>query len=206
MKFLFILLFSVSLYAQDTLVKPKQSVIGLDKLNVVYRGIENPISIAVNNAKSYKINGLGVRKDEKGNYTIVPGRGLTTKIYVEITQNDDTVIVEEHEFRIKDLHAPVGLIDGKYSIVKMSKKEFINSKITFVIPDLFFAFKYEDIISFDIILSKKKTYHVEGNLVPEFILKDLKKNHFLKIDNIRINTLGFVDRPKINGIEVYIYE
>jgi hypothetical protein len=46
----------------DTVIvsKPKIGVISVDKLNVVYRGIANPISIAVPNAKSFKATGLGV--------------------------------------------------------------------------------------------------------------------------------------------------
>lgn len=56
MKYILFLLFSISIYAQDTIPAAK-SVIALDKINVVYRGVENPISIAVNNAKSYVISG-----------------------------------------------------------------------------------------------------------------------------------------------------
>ncbi|MEZ4786895.1 MAG: hypothetical protein R2790_03190 [Flavobacterium haoranii] len=33
-------------------------------------GIANPISIAVNDAKSYKVYGNGVKQDDKGNYTL----------------------------------------------------------------------------------------------------------------------------------------
>lgn len=59
MKYILFLLFSISIYAQDTIPAAK-SVVALDKMNVVYRGVPNPISIAVNNAKSYIIYGDGV--------------------------------------------------------------------------------------------------------------------------------------------------
>lgn len=55
MKHILFLLFSLSIYAQDTIPASK-SVIALDKMNVVYRGIYTPISIAVNDAKSYNVN------------------------------------------------------------------------------------------------------------------------------------------------------
>jgi hypothetical protein len=51
---LFLFIISFHSYAQDTIPAAK-SVVALDKMNVVYRGVENPISIAVNNAKSYVI-------------------------------------------------------------------------------------------------------------------------------------------------------
>ena len=59
---LFIFIISFHSYAQDTIPAAK-SVVALDKMNVVYRGVENPISIAVNNAKSYIISGKGVSKN-----------------------------------------------------------------------------------------------------------------------------------------------
>jgi len=71
MKYILFFLFSLSIFAQDTIPASK-SVIGLDKMNVVYRGITNPISIAVNDAKSYKIYGNGVSKNEDGKYSLAP--------------------------------------------------------------------------------------------------------------------------------------
>ena len=62
MKIFFYLLFiPFSLLAQ-TNTDTNSSVLSLDRMNVVYRGIPNPISIAVNDAKSYKIFGDGVSK------------------------------------------------------------------------------------------------------------------------------------------------
>ena len=62
MKQLFVLLFLTSFYSfsQDSLQveKPKLSVISLDKIKVVYRGIDNPITIAVPaNVKSFTVSG-----------------------------------------------------------------------------------------------------------------------------------------------------
>ncbi len=126
MKHILFLFFSLSIYAQDTIPASK-SVIALDKMNVVYRGIYNPISIAVNDAKSYKVYGNGVKQDDKGNYFLSPGSGLTTKIYVEITKKDDSIVIEEYEFRIKGLPFPIATINDEYStngILVLSKASF----------------------------------------------------------------------------------
>ncbi|MBC8883654.1 hypothetical protein H9X57_10615 [Flavobacterium piscinae] len=80
--------------------KPKIGVISVDKLNVVYRGIQNPISIAVPNAKSFTVSGLGV-KEENGKYFIVPGQGNEVIVTLEIILEDDSKVIEEHIFRIK---------------------------------------------------------------------------------------------------------
>lgn len=102
-QFICCLLLSQFLLAQsDTsfVSKPKLGLISVDKLNVVYRGIRNPISIAVPNAKSFTVSGLGVSQ-EKGNYYISPGQGNEMIVTLEIVLEDDSKVIEEHVFRIK---------------------------------------------------------------------------------------------------------
>jgi hypothetical protein len=95
------LLFSINLISQDTIVYPKLSVVSLDKVKVVYRGVDNPITVAVPNAKSYKVSRNGVSLQDDGSYIIRPGLGLETKVYIEIILEDDSVVVEEHVYQIK---------------------------------------------------------------------------------------------------------
>lgn len=112
---IFCLLFCQFLLAQNDTVlvsKPKIGVISVDKLNVVYRGIQNPISIAVPNAKSFKVSGLGV-KEENGKYYISPGQGNEVIITLEIILENDSKVVEEHVFRIKNLKKHIARINNK---------------------------------------------------------------------------------------------
>ena len=102
-KLLFILLFPILVFAQDTISKPQHSIISLDKVKVVYRGIDNPITVAVPNAKSYTVSGAGVFLNKDKTYSIRPGVGLEKKVYIEIILNDDTKIIEKHIFQNKDL-------------------------------------------------------------------------------------------------------
>ena len=74
MKYFLILLFSISAFAQsDSISRANISVVSAEKLNVVYRGIDNPIKIAVPGAKSFiataKDSAL-VKIDNLGNYTL----------------------------------------------------------------------------------------------------------------------------------------
>ena len=131
-KLLFILLIPISFYAQNdsiTFSKPKLSVIGLDKMNVVYRGIPNPISIAVNDAKSYTITGDGVIFQD-GKYTLKPGPGKETKVFVAIVKLDGTLVKEEHIFRIKGLPGIAGTLNGKDGEVILKRNEMINAIIS----------------------------------------------------------------------------
>jgi uncharacterized protein YdeI (BOF family) len=144
MKYILFLLFSLSIYAQDTIPATK-SVISLDRMNVVYRGVENPISIAVNNAKSYVIYGNGVSKKEDGKYVLRPGSGSETKVFVEIENFDGSKVVEEHVFRIKGLPSGFTTINSlgcyKNCIVELTNNEFLNAVVSYEIPDFVFDFK-----------------------------------------------------------------
>lgn len=202
MKHILFLFFSLSIFAQDTIPATK-SVIALDKMNVVYRGIANPISIAVNDAKSYKVYGNGVNKDESGNYFLSPGTGLTTKVYVEITKNDDSIVIEEHEFRIKDSKAPIGTLDGFYS--KRSELVFTIEELkTAIIGVKFLDFFGNDIIvkQFNIKIPKQQTIVVNGNSFNKEIIELLKKcnkRDIIIINDIRANYdgkyFGFIKKP-----------
>ncbi len=162
------LLFSFSFYAQnDTIpvVKPKYSVIGLDKLNIVYHGMNNPISIAVNDAKSFKVIGDTVFKlDNK--YILRPSSRTESKIIIEIEKNDGSKIIEEHTFLVKNLPKGLGTINGEnchHCIIEMSKEELLNVEISAKIPD--FLFDNKAMVSqFKVkFLDKTPTIIVEGN-------------------------------------------
>lgn len=64
--YIFLLFLSFSFYGQnDTISTVKTStlsVVSADKMNVVYRGITNPVSIAVSNCKSFEATGNGLEK------------------------------------------------------------------------------------------------------------------------------------------------
>ena len=191
MKYIIFLFFSFSFYAQDTIPATK-SVIALDKMNVVYRGFPNPISIAVNDAKSFKIYGKGVNQDEKGNYFLSPGNGLTTKVYVEITKNDDTVVVEEHEFRIKGIPSAILTLNNEFSTqlyLEFKLNDLKNAKIGIKFLDLLIPFTPE-VTQFCIKIPRFPTLTIQGNLFNEDVFKILKKarkNDIIVISDIRGN-------------------
>lgn len=175
MKHILFLFFSLSIFAQDTIPATK-SVIALDKMNVVYRGIANPISIAVNDAKSYKIYGNGVNKDESGNYFLSPGTSLTSKVYVEITKNDDSIVIEEHEFRI----LPIG---PKYFTINNLRdegnlvfylKDLENAKLGVEIENFLFPIDFK-VKGFKIKVPKYPTLEIIGNSFTDEVFQLLKK-------------------------------
>ena len=167
---IFCLLLCQFLLAQNdtaSVSKPKLGVISVDKLNIVYRGIQNPISIAVPNAKSSTVSGLGV-KEENGKYYIVPGQGKEVIVTLEIILEDDSKVVEEHVFRIKNLKKHIARINNKNCqncIVLMKKEELKDAEISFYLEDFLYDFLNLNVTSFDLFVSNKKKFHIEGNKI-----------------------------------------
>ena len=188
---LFFLIISFHSFAQDTIPASK-SVVALDKMNVVYRGVPNPISIAVNGAKSYVIYGNGVSKKEDGSYFLRPGSGNETTVYVEIENFDGSKVVEEHVFRIKGFPAPIGTLNGEYSTngyLVFTKEQFRNTKVGFIFLHFLIDVDFP-ILSFTIVHNKKEI-QIKGDTINEEafnFIKNLKKNSIITIKDIRYPT------------------
>ncbi len=186
---LFLFIISFHSYAQDTIPAAK-SVVALDKMNVVYRGVPNPISIAVNNAKSYVISGKGVSKKDDGKYVIYPGSGNETKVFVEIENFDGSKVIEEHVFRIKGLPAPIGTLNGQYStngILFFSLKELEEAEVSFKFIDFLFPIDL-NVTHFSIKVSNYPIVNIEGNKITSEVfnlLKKARKNDLIVISHIR---------------------
>ncbi|MEO8515250.1 MAG: GldM family protein [Flavobacterium sp.] len=198
---LFFLFFSLSFYGQnDSIVKPKPqlSVVAADKMNVVYRGVPNPISIAVNKAKSYTVSGDGV-SFVNGKYILKAGSGTETKVIVEIKKFDGSKVVEEHVFRIKGLPSGFTTINGhgcaSKCIVELTYQDLQNARIDYEIPEFLFDFK-TNIIGFQISFIDSsfnkvgKTIDIKGNKINKETLLEIKKVKAASqmiISNIRLN-------------------
>ena len=175
----------------DTVIvsKPKIGVISVDKLNVVYRGIQNPISIAIPNAKSFTVSGLGV-KEENGKYYIAPGQGNEVIVTLEIILEDDSKLVEQHVFRIKNLKKHIARINNKNCqncIVLMKKEELKEAEISYYLEDFLYDFLNLKVTSFDLFISNKKKFHIQRNKITDEVYNELiklKKGKEILIYNI----------------------
>jgi hypothetical protein len=196
------LLFSINLIAQDTIVYPKLSVISLDKVKVVYRGVDNPITVAVPNAKSYKVSGNGVSLQDDGSYIIKPGLSLETKVYIEIILEDDSVVVEEHVYQIKGLPNPTGTLNNEYSsngdALIFTLDELKDAKIGITLIDFLFKLNLE-VTQYTIKVPRNKALTIEGNIINDVVLNLLNKarrKDYIVISQMRGNYIGTHQTPK----------
>lgn len=186
-KFLLLLvLIPLSFYAQnDSISKPNLSVIGLNKLNIAYRGIPNPISIAVNNAKPYKIKGDNIFRNDEGKYFIKPKAEKESKVLLEIETSDTTKVVEEHIFRVKDLPYAAILVNQKGCIngdciIEMPGKEILNAEISVKLIDYLLDGNIS-VTGFRVNLTNSKgdfldSFEVKGNKIPQDVYDAITAN------------------------------
>ena len=201
-------LFTSIVFSQDS--NNKYSIILNDNnINVVYRGITNHISIYVNEAKSFNASGIGLKKVSTNNFLLNPGVGNEIEMKLEITLLNDSIVNESTFFKIKDIPSSIGLINGNNCfncIVKLSKNEFLNAVISYKIPDFQYQIKYNKVISFEIVLSKKEIFLIDGDKIPIIISNKIKKGKTIKIINIKTENPLNICFQKIQPIEVLITE
>ena len=121
--------------------KPNSAVISADKMNVVYRGVENPITISMPGVadNAVKATAPGLKKVAGvGKYVMNPGNGKEVKINVSATLPDGTPVNSAQTFRIKDIPAPMATARGEWGRIKMPKSTLAKVTIGATLPDFVF--------------------------------------------------------------------
>jgi len=112
-------------------------------MNVVYRGLDNPISVSVpgvgdNNVNASVSNAHSLSKTGKGKYVLNPGAGKELKINVVAKLSSGKTITTPKTFRIKDIPAAAGTVRGDFGVVNMPKSSLSNTPIGAALPDFVF--------------------------------------------------------------------
>ncbi|MDT7832479.1 gliding motility protein GldM [Flavobacteriaceae bacterium S356] len=125
----------------SVIAQPDEAVISADKMNVVYRGLDNPISISLPGVgdKDITANATGLRKTGVGKYIMRPSN---TQNEVEIVVNGKIsptkTVTSRKKFRIKDIPAAMGTVRGDFGVVRMPKSSLGNTPIGAGLPDFVF--------------------------------------------------------------------
>lgn len=98
--------------------RPSSATISADKMNVVYIGLDNPISVTVEGITSDKVNATAtngtLKKVGNGKYMLTPSPGKEVVITATGTMPDGKAITSKQVFRIKAIPRPRGTIRGDY--------------------------------------------------------------------------------------------
>jgi gliding motility-associated protein GldM len=126
--------------------KPNSANISADKMNVVYRGLDNPMTISFAGISADKVNASapGLTKLSKpGTYNMNPGQGTEVTISVTGELPDKTKVSDKKVFRIKNIPSPVGAIGGEPGNVKGAKSRLQVSQVSAVLQDFLYDLKFQ---------------------------------------------------------------
>jgi len=95
--------------------KPNSAVISADKMNVVYRGVQNPMTISIPGIQDSKVRASapGLKRVRGSKYNLFPSSGREVKINVSGTLPDGKRVSSVSTFRIKEIPKPAGYFRGK---------------------------------------------------------------------------------------------
>ena len=143
-------------------------VVSAEKMNVLYRGVENPVSISVPGVSSNKItvyaSGAKVRSKGNGKYSfnVTQTKGTKVKIVVTAVMPDGTKqSFPGQEYRVKGLPNPEGSMAGKNEI-KLPKANIKVLPVEALLKNFDFDLKL-NVVSFTLKIPGKPSIKVTGN-------------------------------------------
>lgn len=145
--------------------KPNSATISADKMNVVYRGVVNPMTISFAGVSDNNVTASapGMTKGNgSGKYNISPGQGTELTINVSAKLPDGKSVTDKKVFRIKGIPGPVGTIRGEMGVVSGPKSSLQVSTIGAKLVDFDFEVGL-DVVGFNLKVSGQPTVVVQGN-------------------------------------------
>ena len=175
--------------------KPNSANISADKMNVVYRGLPNPMTISFAGISDNNVNAsaAGLSKAGKpGAYNLNPGSGNDVTVSVTGKLPDGTNVSDKKVFRIKNIPAPVGAIGGAIGAQKGPKSRLEVSQVAAQLPDFLYDLKFQ-VTQFAFKVPGQATIIVNGDRVNaqcKAALARASKGDVILISDIKTKIIG----------------
>lgn len=156
--------------------RPNSATISADKMNVVYRGVVNPMSISFAGIsdKDVVATAPGLTKVGNGKYNMSPGSGSEVVINVSGKMSDGKVATDKRVYRIKGIPGPSGTIRGEMGVVKGPKSNLQVATIGAKLVDFDFEVGL-DVVGFNFKIAGQPTVQVSGNRLNAQCISALSK-------------------------------
>jgi len=148
----------------STISMPNAAVIAADKMNVVYRGVSNPMTISIPGIPDNKVSASapGLSRRSGSQYIMNPGTGRTVTIVATGVLPDGKAIRTPAEFRIKDIPRPAGSVRGEAGSVSMPRTNLEISTVGALLEDFDFDLNLA-VSGFKFKVPGQPTVDVRGN-------------------------------------------
>lgn len=203
-------------YNFDYEVAKPNLVVSPTKMNVVYRGIDNPVSISVPGVSQEAIsasmsNGTLVKQPDGSYIARNIGSGTTSTVSVTATVNGHKKSMGSFEFRVKSVPDPVANFAGKGPADSRVSRSDLQAALGVVanLKDFVFDLHYP-VTSFDISLisgNEAKTLHSNSNYLTadqKSLLQQIRKGQQILIENIHAKAPDGTTR-NLGSINLKVY-
>ncbi|MBT8304055.1 MAG: gliding motility protein GldM [Bacteroidia bacterium] len=175
--------------------KPNAATISADKMNVVYRGVSNPMTISFAGIPDNKVaaSAPGLQKvSGVGKYVMNPGTGREVTIRVSGKLPDGKPVSDSQTFRIKDIPKPTGTVRGEDGAIKMQRNALNISTIGAKLDDFDFDLPLS-VSGFKFKVLGQPTINVSGsklNSRAKAVLTKAKRGSSVQIFDIQAKIKG----------------
>ncbi|PID68165.1 MAG: gliding motility protein GldM [Flavobacteriia bacterium] len=146
------------------ITEPSDAVISADKMNVVYRGLQNPLSISVPGVGDANVkvsSSQNIRKVSAGKYVMTPSSGSEVNINVSAKLSSGKTVNTTKKFRIKDVPAPMGALRKETGKTSMPKESLKRAAVEVMLPDFVFDLTFA-VTGFSVKVPGQPTVVVNG--------------------------------------------
>ena len=147
--------------------RPNSANISADKMNVVYRGLDNPMTISFAGIGDNFVNASApglVKAGGNGKYNLKPQSGTEVTVSVSGKMTDGKTVSDKKVFRIKNIPAPAGAIGGGTGVQKGAKSRLEVSQVSAKLEDFLYDLSFQ-VTQFTFIVPGQPAIVVSGDRV-----------------------------------------
>ena len=185
-----------------TIPRPNEAVISADKMNVVYRGVVNPMTISMPGVPDNQVTASapGLSRKSGPNYIMKPNAG-SAEVTINVTGTiEGQKFSSSKKFRVKDIPKPEGAILRTTGAVKLAKANILAGELSVAFNDFDFDLTTK-VNSFRILVPGQPSVVVHGSRVSASgaaaaAVNRAKKGDIIQISEIRYSVSGYSGTPK----------
>jgi gliding motility-associated protein GldM len=195
------------------IAQPKNAVVSADKMNVVYRGLVNPISISLPGVgdKDIKVTVSSGKLKKKGKlYEYKPSNTISVKTvkFTVKARLENQTITSTAEFRVKSMPNAMASVRGQYGLLRLPKSSLVKARIGAGRPSFEFDLKLK-VNSFKIKVPGETTIVVKGTKLNAAAIRAVnraKDGDVITIFGVDQNIIGnsYDDKKKVLPISIEI--
>jgi gliding motility-associated protein GldM len=191
--------------------QPKSANISADKMNVVYRGLPNPMTISFAGISDDKVKASApglTSSGGPGKYNLNPGSGTDVTVSVTATLPDGKPVSDKKVFRIKNIPAPAGAIGKQVGVIKGAKSRLEASEITAELQDFLYDLNFQ-VTQFTMKVQGQPAVVVNGNKINaqcKAALNRVTRGDQVTISNIKSKIIGATANIVIKDAAPVFYE